>query len=369
LSAAETDVVADPGERTALNRSLRAAWSDNRYLLIAVGASLLAGFLIEALSGPTGLMRDVFSTASFQYMLLFLFLPLPFGLLIGRLGVKDPSGRFLPGVAGWQIALQRFVDRFLNPGSLLRALIAGGCIALLINVYGSWKRAFPVLFPFTWDAEFTRLDRTVHLGNDPWRLLHPLLGHHQTTLLLDYVYYTWLPVTFALLGWMVWTRRSDLRSRGLMGVVFVWLGLGGIGATLFSSAGPCYYGYLVDGPNPFQPLLTYLGSVSGDAPLFAPRLQAALWSFHENGTADIYTGISAMPSVHVAMPALYALVLGARNRWLGIALWGYTGLILIATIHLAWHYAIDGYFSIIAVLLYWKLSARLGRRHQPAEAA
>jgi hypothetical protein len=34
-------------------------------------------------------------------------------------------------------------------------------------------------------------------------------------------------------------------------------------------------------------------------------------------------------------------------------------VILIATVHLGWHYAIDGYVGILGTLLIWRLTGRL----------
>jgi TRAP-type C4-dicarboxylate transport system permease small subunit len=62
-----------------------------------------------------------------------------------------------------------------------------------------------------------------------------------------------------------------------------------------------------------------------------------------------------MPSLHVALAVLYPLVGFRVNRWLGVAFVLYAFLILLGSIHLGWHYAIDGYVSAIAVIAIWKL--------------
>jgi hypothetical protein len=268
----------------------------------------------------------------------------------------------MPGPRGWRIAIRNFVQRFLNPSSLGRALVAGAAVTLILNTYASWKRVIPAVEPFSWDERFAVLDRTLHFGTDPWVLVHPFLTRIGGTLWLDTLYYTWLPLIFSAIGFLIWTRHRDLRLRGLVGIVFVWIGLGAIAATIFSSAGPAFYRHLVSGPDPFAPLLGYLHQSAGSLELFAPRLQETMWALNGKPDADLYiAGISAMPSVHIAMPALFACLTWGRSRLLGLFWWIYTALILLATVPLGWPYAVDGYVSIAAVALYWKLSARLPR--------
>ena len=72
-----------------------------------------------------------------------------------------------------------------------------------------------------------------------------------------------------------------------------------------------------------------------------------------------FGGISAMPSIHVAMAVVFAL-LGMRvNCWLGIVLIAYAVIIQIGSVILGWHYAIDGYVSIILTILLWKLVGKI----------
>ena len=67
-----------------------------------------------------------------------------------------------------------------------------------------------------------------------------------------------------------------------------------------------------------------------------------------------YVGISAMPSIHVGAAVLFA-ILGWRTNWiLGFGFTVYALLIQFGSVHLGWHYAIDGYFSAILAFVLWK---------------
>jgi hypothetical protein len=138
-----------------------------------------------------------------------------------------------------------------------------------------------------------------------------------------------------------------------MGSVVIWFGLGAVAATLLSSAGPIY------AASSFEAQGQYLRSVSG---LMAPRAWEVLWQVHESGgTGHPYAAISAMPSLHVAVPAL-VLFAGIsrypRLLWPGVV---YLVLTLLSTVYLGWHYALDGYVSIAAVGIYWRVCGRQKR--------
>jgi membrane-associated phospholipid phosphatase len=290
-----------------------------------------------------------------SYLAVFSLLPIPQAFLLDRLEALDDRGRWIPGLPGWRLALRQFQRQFCNLTSIASAIMAGVAIALIVNTYGSWKRVMPRVAPFSWDERLAHIDRMVHLGSPAWQILQPIAGSPNVTLLFDYLYFTWLPFTFASIGWLLWTRRRDLRIRGLLGVAFVWLILGNGIATLFSSAGPAYYGRLVPGPDPFVPLMGYLDRVASTYHEYTREMQEALWWLHIRGRTDLYTGISAMPSVHVAMATLFSLIGWERNRLLGITFGGYALLILLAAVHLGWHYAIDGYVSAGLVWLFWRV--------------
>ncbi|MEM7223256.1 MAG: phosphatase PAP2 family protein [Pseudomonadota bacterium] len=242
--------------------------------------------------------------------------------------------------------------------------IVGGAIVFLllptvISVYSSIKMLIPVLQPYTWDATFLAWDRVLHGGVDPWRLVQALLGVPLVTSSINFLYNLWFFVLYGMLFWQAFSLRDGrLRMQFLLTMVLLWMLLGGLLATLWSSAGPVYYGRVTGLEDPFIPLMDYLRMVSESNALWALETQENLWQAHVSGDGMIGGGISAMPSLHVATSVAFALLCWRANRWLGILLWGYAGIILLGSVHLAWHYAVDGYVSLILTCLIWALVGR-----------
>ena len=73
----------------------------------------------------------------------------------------------------------------------------------------------------------------------------------------------------------------------------------------------------------------------------------------------VVSGISAMPSMHVAICVLFGLwVTRFRKLALTVLAWSYAVAIYIGSIHLGWHYATDGVVSAICVLAIWWTTGR-----------
>jgi membrane-associated phospholipid phosphatase len=61
-----------------------------------------------------------------------------------------------------------------------------------------------------------------------------------------------------------------------------------------------------------------------------------------------------MPSLHVGISVLFALVAWRRSRVVGVVLWLYAVVIQIGSVILAWHYAVDGYLGAVFAVVSWK---------------
>lgn len=238
--------------------------------------------------------------------------------------------------------------------------LLGGLLMILVlqvffSAFTSMKALIPVINPFAWDAAFAAWDRALHGGWDPWDLMQPLLGYPAVTTAINFLYQCWL---FVLYGVMVWqafgTRDPGLRLQFFLALLLVWALLGGLAATVFSSAGPVYFGRVTDLPDPFEPLMSYLRAASEVSPVWALEIQDRLWSAYATDSDQLGKGISAMPSIHVATAVLFALVAWRVSRALGIVFTGYAVAVMVGSVHLAWHYALDGYVSIVLSYLIWR---------------
>ena len=93
---------------------------------------------------------------------------------------------------------------------------------------------------------------------------------------------------------------------------------GALLATIFSSAGPVYYGAIGLSPDPFRPLLDYLHVTDETVPILALNAHKLLWDGY-TGQIEQFVGISAFPSMHNVMATHFALLAWRMHRIAGIA--------------------------------------------------
>ncbi len=259
--------------------------------------------------------------------------------------------------------LLRDIWKFLGtPARLLNAIPMIFVLIYFVLCFSTIKDAVPMVHPFAWDTTLMELDRTVHFGMDPWRILHPLLGYAPVTFLLNIVYNFWFVMIWMAWVWMAFAKQqSALRLQYLIAYFISWSIGGSLLAIVFSSAGPVYYGKLVEGVNPYAPLMSYLHATSEIVPLWAVDTQEMLWQAYLNNGEGLVSGISAMPSMHNTAAFMIALLGWRINRKAGIAGSLFAFAIFLGSIHLGWHYAVDAYFGFAIAALSWWVSGRFVR--------
>jgi hypothetical protein len=265
-----------------------------------------------------------------------------------------------------------------KPGSPIRALAGdvAGLVTrpvLLINALPVFtamiffnkamielKPSIPAIVPFSWDRTFMEWDRALHFGVDPWLLLQPLLGHDLVTYAINMAYNFWFVALFSAWVWFGFQKQaSELRTRFFLSYMLAWWVGGGLLAVLFSSAGPVYYGRIGLSPDPYAGLFAYLNDANTRIPLWFLDTQQMLWDGYIGKIQPL--GISAMPSMHNASAVLFALAFAQVSRKLGWFFAAYAAVILIGSVHLGWHYAIDGYAGIVIALASWWLAGIAAR--------
>jgi hypothetical protein len=234
------------------------------------------------------------------------------------------------------------------------------CIPLFSSAFASYKQTIPLINNFKWDRMLMRWDYVLHFGHNPWRLLEPILSHPILLRIVDLIYILWFAVFFLFCFWMAWTPKRQLRLCFFISTILVWGLLGSVFGTIFSSAGPCYYSQVVsETANPFASLMYRLSEMHQQSSLWALSNQYGLWEAKTCGTWLPFGGISAMPSIHLAMATLFALVAFDVHKKFGMFFIAYVALIQIGSVVLGWHYALDGYVAIILSSLIWFLVRRI----------
>lgn len=252
--------------------------------------------------------------------------------------------------------------------------IAGALVILLLlqlffSIFTSLKSMIPYVNPFAWDPDLTAWDRTIHGGVDPWRLLQPVIGFPFATAVVNLLYQCWLAVMYGVLFWQAFcVRRQALRMQFFLSFILSWGLVGNLAATVLSSAGPVYFELATGLESPFAPLMAYLREANEIYPIWTLELQERLWTAYITDSEELGKGISAMPSMHVSTAVLFMLVAWNTNRKLGWAFAAYAGAVMIGSVHLAWHYALDGYVGAVMTYGLWRVAGWWVARDQVRSA-
>lgn len=253
--------------------------------------------------------------------------------------------------------------RMFSPTRMANLLSGMALLMGLMVFQGSFtsiKNVLPLLNEgFPYDQIQADIDAAIHFGTDPWILLHQLAGTEVAKKLIEVNYnIVWFVLCFGTLFYVCTSPRAGaVRTRYVIMFMLVWVVCGNVIAGLFLSAGPAFYGNVTGDDARFGEMLLFLAG-SEPAQSSAHNFQQYLWSLHETGKAGFGSGISAFPSVHVALITMNALFAAEGSKKLGMVAAMYSAIIIVSSVYLGWHYAIDGYASVISVCIMFALCKR-----------
>lgn len=223
---------------------------------------------------------------------------------------------------------------FLN----LAPVVAGiAIIGLFLYSITFLKSMITAVIPFWADPLLEASDRTIYIDPQAMALtLKPALPA------LGLFYGLWHAVHLGGILWVLHWQYGD-KARHILSFMLTW-GIGMALAYVFSSAGPIFTGA-------YDP---------STAPAITQKAAEFLWSNYQASGARIGGGISAFPSMHVALAAWFTLVL--KDRGLQLIGLVYLLAVFFCSIVLGWHYAVDGAAGIGIALLGDRLSGLWIRR-------
>lgn len=256
----------------------------------------------------------------------------------------------------------RFIKAKLKDRGKGTAIIVA-TLTVSASAFTTLKHEYSLLVPFFADNALAQLDSLIHQG-DPWRSWHMILP-----VSLDYplfILYSvmWFVEVVCVIVVAAMLADRFARERYFATMVLSVILLSSPIRILASSAGPIFYDRIHADPRYIDLMATLKANPSGPDLM---QITDYLYSSYTTQTLELGTGISAMPSLHVAFAFLNAMFIWSLNRTIGVLAWAYFVCIQFGSVYFGWHYAIDGYVSVLFVAAIWTLSTKLAAKSQVAD--
>lgn len=240
--------------------------------------------------------------------------------------------------------------------------VASAIVGVLVfqNSFTLIKTTIPYVVPFFADPTFAEIDRFLHGGVDPWKLTHNWATELPIGSLTPVYsgFWIWVPAIAPVYYVLVDADEARL-NRAVVVYLASWVVIGNVLAAMGSSVGPVFYDRLLDSDRFAELTIALKASI----PVMdgTDKIQDYLWRIYTQNGQDFGSGISAFPSVHVSVAVASSLYLFERSKYFLPVGFLFVALILYLSVYTGYHYAIDGYVSIIFVVALWYIMLKRDR--------
>lgn len=306
-----------------------------RGLYICAGITALSGVIAYGLVPITGMKNAPTTTIFFGWLTFMGFVAachvLWTTIKMASLGLDRPLAALLAKVDWQQIK-----------SICLWSII----LALNLMFFCTTKAQLGQIVAFSADPLLADIDKML-LGADAWRLTE-WFNHEKLSIIYHRGWFFWLAFVIFFLCKQPGSFEKD---RLLLSYVMMWSFFGPIVHLMLPAAGPVFYSELGYGDR-------FVGLEQSARSL---AVKAYLWDSYVNKVFYPASGISAMPSLHLAT-MFWSLIAIRNTRWLAFG-WLFTAYIFLGSIAIGWHYAVDGIAGGLgAVVCYWLAGLALGER-------
>lgn len=262
----------------------------------------------------------------------------------------------------WLKGIDGVADMALNINALKRVILQSLLTFVLIFLFLAYQTSFKTVF---------NESLTAYNLND-WMLytIDQQIGLQQVGLVFlykanqDVVFYfiraldafympsfamQWMLLFYIIFNDPVWQRKNTFVACFLL----IWI-IGTMLGGICQSGGPFFFG--VASRNLL--LMDKLDQINQAHALTSVFTQGVLWNNYFNDSLTVGHGISAFPSLHVAMSLFVFLYAYERRccQWLAL---GSLVLTWLASALLGWHYWVDGIGAVLIVMLSYRLAVWL----------
>ena len=279
-----------------------------------------------------------------------------------------PKGRRLKAAVE---AINTVTADYAKSGRFAQACF-GFAVIFAGNVFLVSKSLIYSVNPFyvmKWDETFAAWDKALHFGMYPHEFVIPFVNALGMGVALDRLYMLWMMAMLVVFGYCLFADANPVRRMRFLWCYFLsWALLGTGMATWLSSVGPMFYRDYLSGGDMYDAVLLNLSQMNAASGMYAEKARQVLLGWSKNDVMFDANAISAMPSMHVAICWLIVLYLRSFGRLaFALALLLCIG-VLTGSVYLGFHYAVDGYVSIVAVSVIW-FALGFGLKEKTAEAA